>query len=337
MLKIGINGFGRIGRMILRAFYESKAKYSDIQIVCINDLTSSETNAHLLKYDSIHGLFISSVAIIDNGINVDGDNIRMISEPDINNINWRDLGVDVVFECSGRFTRRLDAIKHVESGAKKVIVSAPSEGADKTVVYGINHTTIAKEDLVISNGSCTTNCLAPVAHVLDKNFGIHSGFMTTIHAYTGDQRLIDTAHKDLRRARAAALSMVPSTTGAAKAIGLVLPNLSGKLSGTSVRVPTANVSMVDFVCLLDTQVGTQDINDVMQTAANRDLNGVLSYNDLPLVSTDFNHSTYSSIFDATETYVLESNRNMCRVVSWYDNEFGFSNRMLDTCQYIANL
>ena len=336
MLTIAINGFGRIGRMIVRAFYENQERYkNDIKIVCINDLVNKDTCSHLLKYDTIHGVFSSDVSSCQDGIK-NNDIIKIINEPDVKNINWKDLGVDIVFECSGRFTNKNDAIKHIESGAKKVIVSAPSEGSDRTVVFGINHTSISKEDIVVSNGSCTTNCLAPIASVLHEEFGIISGFMTTVHAYTGDQRLIDSAHKDLRRARAAAMSMIPSTTGAAKAIGLVLPQLSGKLSGTSIRVPTANVSMVDLVCILDKPATKDKINLSMENASSGKMRGVLAYNDLPLVSTDFNHNNHSSIFDATETYILESNPNMVRVVSWYDNEFGFSNRMLDLASYINN-
>lgn len=332
MLKIGINGFGRIGRMVLRA-YEEAGKYGNIQIVCINDLSDKKTNIHLLKHDSIHGRFGFDVSETDDGIIVNGKNIKMISEPNPEAIDWTGLGVDVVFECSGRFTKKVDAEKHIKAGAKRVIVSAPSEGADKTVVYGINHKDITDEDLVISNGSCTTNCLAPVACLLDREFGIECGFMTTIHAYTGDQRLIDTVHKDLRRARAATLSMIPSTTGAARAVGLVLPQLKGKLDGTAIRVPTPNVSMVDLKCNLKKTAKPEQINEIMKAAANGELKGVLGYNDEPLVSIDFNHSTLSSIFDSTGTTVIGD--KFCRIVSWYDNEFGFSNRMLDLAAYIA--
>lgn len=332
MLKIGINGFGRIGRMVLRA-YEEAGKYGNIQIACINDLSDKKTNIHLLKHDSIHGRFGFDVSETDDGIIVNGKNIKMISEPNPEAIDWTGLGVDVVFECSGRFTKKVDAEKHIKAGAKRVIVSAPSEGADRTVVYGINHKDITDEDLVISNGSCTTNCLAPVAYLLDREFGIECGFMTTIHAYTGDQRLIDTVHKDLRRARAATLSMIPSTTGAARAVGLVLPQLKGKLDGTAIRVPTPNVSMVDLKCNLKKTAKPEQINEIMKAAANGELKGVLGYNDEPLVSIDFNHSTLSSIFDSTGTTVIGD--KFCRIVSWYDNEFGFSNRMLDLAAYIA--
>ncbi len=332
MLKIGINGFGRIGRMILRAYSEA-AKYNNIEIVCINDLSDKKTNIHLLKYDSIHGTFAFDVKETEDGMSVDGKNIKMISEPNPELINWESLGVDIVFECSGRFTKKADAEKHLKAGAKRVIVSAPSEGADITVVYGINHKNITDADKVISNGSCTTNCLAPVAYLLDREFGIDCGFMTTIHSYTGDQRLIDTVHTDLRRARAAALSMVPSTTGAARAVGLVLPQLKGKLDGTAIRVPTPNVSLVDLKCNLSKAATAEKINSIMKSASAGELKGVLGYNDEPLVSCDFNHSNLSSVFDSTGTTVVGD--KFCRIVSWYDNEFGFSNRMLDLASYIA--
>ncbi|MBQ2177034.1 MAG: type I glyceraldehyde-3-phosphate dehydrogenase [Alphaproteobacteria bacterium] len=332
MLKIGINGFGRIGRMVLRA-YEEAGKYNNIEIVCINDLSDKKTNIHLLKHDSVHGAFCKEVLETEDGIAIDGRNIKMISEANPEVIDWRGLEIDIVFECSGRFTKKVDAEKHIKAGAKRVIVSAPSEGADATVVYGINHKSIKNNDLVISNGSCTTNCLAPIAYVLDKEFGIECGFMTTIHSYTGDQRLIDTVHKDLRRARAATLSMIPSTTGAARAVGLVLPQLKGKLDGTAIRVPTPNVSLVDLKCNLAKPATVEKINQLMKQASDGELKGILGYNDEPLVSSDFNHSKLSSIFDATGTTVI--NDKFCRVVSWYDNEFGFSNRMLDLASYLA--
>ena len=332
MLNIGINGFGRIGRMVLRA-YEEADKYNNIKITCINDLSDKKTNIHLLKHDSVHGAFCYDVKETETGILVNGKEIKMISEANPEAINWAGLGVDVVFECSGRFTKKIDAEKHIKAGAKRVIVSAPSEGADATVVYGINHKSIKDSDLVISNGSCTTNCLAPIAYILDKEFGIECGFMTTIHSYTGDQRLIDTVHKDLRRARAATLSMIPSTTGAARAVGLVLPQLKGKLDGTAIRVPTPNVSLVDLKCNLSKSVTTDEINNAMKNAYNGELKGILGYNDEPLVSSDFNHSTLSSIFDATGTTVIGN--KFCRIISWYDNEFGFSNRMLDLASYLA--
>lgn len=332
MLKIGINGFGRIGRMVLRA-HEESGRYDNIEIVCINDLSDRKTNIHLLKHDSVHGAFCKEVKETVDGISINGHNIKMISEANPEVIDWRGLGVDVVFECSGRFTKKVDAEKHIRAGAKRVIVSAPSDGADATIVYGINHKTIKDSDLVISNGSCTTNCLAPIAYILDKEFGIECGFMTTIHSYTGDQRLIDTVHKDLRRARAATLSMIPSTTGAARAVGLVLPQLKGKLDGTAIRVPTPNVSLVDLKCNLSKSASAGKINQAMKQASESELKGILGYNDEPLVSSDFNHSTLSSIFDATGTTVIGD--KFCRVTSWYDNEFGFSNRMLDLAAYLA--
>lgn len=333
MLNIGINGFGRIGRMIARAYFEAPNVHKDIEIVCINDISDKNTNIHLLKYDSVHGRAPFNVYETANGINIDGREIRIISEPDPEKIDWRSYGVDIIFECSGRFTKKADAEKHIRAGAKRVIVSAPSEGADITVVYGINHKNIDDSHKIISNGSCTTNCISPIAYLLDREFGIETGYMTTIHAYTGDQRLIDTAHKDLRRARAACMSMIPSSTGAAKAVGLILPHLKGKLDGCAIRVPTANVSLVDFKCLLKKTAAADILNDLMKSAADGELNGILGYNDDPLVSIDFNHSKESSVFDATGTKILED--KFCRVMSWYDNEFGFSNRMLDLCQYIA--
>lgn len=334
MLKIGINGFGRIGRMIARAYFENPKIHKDIEVTCINDISNKAVNIHLLKYDSVHGRAPFNISETSGGINIDGRDVKMISEPDPEKIDWKSQGVDVVFECSGRFTKKADAEKHIRAGAKRVIVSAPSDGADITVVYGINHKSINESHKVISNGSCTTNCIAPVAYLLDRDFGIETGYMTTIHAYTGDQKLIDTAHQDLRRARAACMSMIPSSTGAAKAVGLILPHLSGKLDGCSVRVPIANVSLVDFKCILKKSATEEAINNLMRSSAVGDLIGVLGYNDEPLVSIDFNHSKESSIFDASGTRVLEG--NFCRVMCWYDNEFGFSNRMLDLCQYISN-
>lgn len=333
MIRIGINGFGRIGRMIARAHFENPNAHKDIEIVCINDISEKATNIHLLKYDSIHGRAPFKITDTADGIDIDGAHIKMISEPNPENIDWKAHNVDVVFECSGRFTKKVDAEKHIRAGAGRVIVSAPSAGADITVVYGINHKDINDNHKVISNGSCTTNCISPVAYLLDKEFGIETGYMTTIHAYTGDQRLIDTVHSDLHRARAACMSMIPSSTGAAKAVGLILPHLNGKLDGCAIRVPTANVSLVDFKCILSKPTTAGDINDLMKNNSADAFKGILGYNDEPLVSIDFNHTTQSSIFDASGTKMLE--KNFCRVMSWYDNEFGFSNRMLDVCQYIA--
>ncbi|MDR0640376.1 MAG: type I glyceraldehyde-3-phosphate dehydrogenase [Holosporales bacterium] len=332
-IRIGINGFGRIGRMVLRAYIENKAKYDKIEIEYINDLSDIKTNIHLLKYDSVHGRIGYDVRETASGISVDGQDITVVSEANPERLAWDSKGVDIVLECSGRFTKRNDAAQHLTAGAKRVLVSAPSEGADFTVIYGINHTNITQEHKVISNGSCTTNCLAPIAQLLEEHFGIEYGFMTTVHAFTGDQRLVDTVHKDLRRARSAPLSMIPSTTGAARTLGLVLPNLTGRLDGAAIRVPTANVSMIDLKCTLSKTADAASINDVMKSASQDTYRGILEYCDEPLVSTDFNHSTMSSVFDATGTVLL--GQRFCRVVAWYDNEFGFSNRMLDVAQVIG--
>ncbi|MDR0695358.1 MAG: type I glyceraldehyde-3-phosphate dehydrogenase [Holosporales bacterium] len=331
-MKIGINGFGRIGRMIMRAYVESQ-KHNNLEIACINDLMDKKTNCHLLKYDSVHGQFNSAIHETDTGISVSGKEIVMVSEREPEKINWSKYGVDLVLECSGVFTKKVDAYRHITAGANRVIVSAPSEGADMTVVYGINHSGIEEKHQVISNGSCTTNCLALIAHIISRAFGIRSGFMTTIHAYTGDQRLIDTAHKDLRRARAAGLSMIPSTTGAARAIGLVLPHLDGKLDGASIRVPTSNVSLVDLKCTLGRLASVEEINDTMRAASIDEQKGILGYSDAPLVSCDFNHSSFSAIFDATGTTIVDG--TFCRVTAWYDNEYGFANRMLDLASFLA--
>jgi glyceraldehyde 3-phosphate dehydrogenase len=333
MANVGINGFGRIGRMVLRAYYENLKKYDTIDIVCINDPSDKSSSAHLLKYDSVHGVFDADVMETDDGLEVNGRSIRMVSEESPERIDWAKYAVDVVLECSGRFTKKSDAERHIKSGAKRVIVSAPSDGADVTVVFGINHRNIKEQHKIISNGSCTTNCLAPISYVLNEHFGIECGFMTTIHAFTGDQKLVDTYHRDLRRARSASLSIIPSSTGAARAIGLVLPELKGKLEGTSVRVPTANVSMIDLACTLTRPASADEINYVMSQEAAGKLNGVLKYVNIPLVSCDFNHSNESAIFDSTGTTTLDSGK-FCRVVSWYDNEFGFSNRMLDVAAFI---
>lgn len=329
-MKIAINGFGRIGRMILRAAAEKQVK--GLEIVAINDLGSLKDNVHLFKYDSVHGRFNGKVVISENTIDVGMGAIKIIAESNPEKLPWKDMGIDVVLECSGRFTKKEDALKHISAGAKRVIVSAPSDGADITVVYGLNHKNITKEHQVISNASCTTNCLAPVAYVLNKTLGIECGYMTTIHAYTGDQRLVDTIHSDPRRARAAALSMIPSSTGAAKAVGLVLPELKGKLDGTAIRVPCANVSVVDLKCFVNKETTKEEVNAFLQDAAKNELNGILEYVDEPLVSVDFNHSPFSSSFDSTQTQVV--NKKLVRVVSWYDNEWGFANRMVDLCAYL---
>lgn len=331
-IKIAINGFGRIGRMVLRALVERQEK--EIQIVAINDLCSIEENVHLLKYDSVHGRFLSDITIKDNAIQLDGQTIQMLCEKKPALLPWKNLDVDIVFECSGRFTKKTDAQAHIEAGAKHVLISAPGTDVDLTVVYGVNHTQLNKNHKIISNASCTTNCLAPVADVLQKCVGIDVGYMTTIHAYTGDQRLVDTAHNDLRRARAACESIIPSSTGAAKAVGLVLPDLKGKLDGTAMRVPTSNVSVVDFKFTTLRPASVDAINLAMQEAARGYLNGVLDVVSEPLVSKDFNHDPHSSIFDLTQTQVIDG--RFCRVLSWYDNEWGFSNRMLDVAKFWMN-
>lgn len=331
-IRVAINGFGRIGRMVLRALVERQEK--GIQIVAINDLCSIEENVHLLKYDSVHGRFSSPITVDENTIQVDRQNIQMLSEKNPALLPWKNLDVDIVFECSGRFTKKADAQAHIDAGAKHVLISAPGTDVDLTVVYGVNHTQLTKDHKIISNASCTTNCLAPVADVLQKHVGIDVGYMTTIHAYTGDQRLVDTAHKDLRRARAACESIIPSSTGAAKAVGLVLPALKGKLDGTAMRVPTSNVSVVDFKFTTLKPTSVDAINLAMQEAARGYLNGILDVVSVPLVSKDFNHDPHSSIFDLTQTQVIDG--RFCRVLSWYDNEWGFSNRMLDVAKFWMN-
>lgn len=331
--KVAINGFGRIGRLVLRAILENRR--SDIEVVAINDLGSIADNAHLFKYDSVHGPFPGTVEVLSDGLNINGHHIKVLANPDPAALPWKDLGIDVAMECSGRFTKREDAAKHITAGAKKVLISAPAEGADLTVVWGVNHKELKPEHKIVSNASCTTNCLAPVAYVLNKTIGIQHGFMTTIHSYTGDQNLVDTLHKDLRRARAAALSLIPASTGAAKAVGLVLPELKGKLDGTAVRVPTANVSLVDLTFEAKRPTSQTEINKVIAEAAEGELQGVLALNNEPLVSCDFNHNSASSIFDLTETHVV--NGTFCRILAWYDNEWGFSNRMADTAIAMGKL
>lgn len=325
-VRVGINGFGRIGRLVLRAAMEEGR--NDVEFVAVNDLGDVKTNAHLLKHDSVHGKFPGEISSDDNSITVNGHKVSVLAQSDPKKLPWKDLGVDIVFECTGRFSDKDKAIVHLEAGAPKVLVSAPSKGADKTIVFGVNQDQLTKEDKVVSNASCTTNCLAPPVYVLDKAIGVERGYMTTIHAYTGDQRLVDTLHKDLRRARGAALSMIPTTTGAARAVGLVLPHLKGKLDGSAIRVPTPNVSMVDLVFMAKRETTPEEVNSLIEEAANGDLKGVLAYNTDPLVSIDFNHDAHSSIFDASQTQVVEG--NMVRIVAWYDNEWGFSHRMSDT-------
>ena len=325
-VRVAINGFGRIGRNIVRAIYESGRK--DIEVVAVNDLGPVETNAHLLRYDSVHGRFPHEVKVEGDQINIGTEKFKVTAIKDPAQLPWKELGVDIALECTGIFTSKEKASAHLAAGAKRVIVSAPADGADLTVVYGVNHDKIGKDHIVISNASCTTNCLAPVAMVLNDAFGIEKGFMTTIHAYTGDQPTLDTMHKDLYRARAAAMSMIPTSTGAAKAVGLVLPELKGKLDGVSIRVPTQNVSVIDFKFVSKKPVTVDEVNAALVAAADGPLKGILAYTKDPLVSIDLNHNPASSTFALDQTKVIEG--NLVRVMSWYDNEWGFSNRMADT-------
>ncbi|CAA2099990.1 Glyceraldehyde-3-phosphate dehydrogenase 1 [Methylobacterium bullatum] len=332
-VKVAINGFGRIGRNILRAIHESGRK--DIEVVAINDLGPVETNAHLLRFDSIHGRFNAKVEVDGEFIVVDGQRIKVTAVRNPAELPHRELGVDIALECTGIFTSKDKAKAHLDAGAKRVIVSAPADGADLTVVYGVNHDQLNADHLVISNASCTTNCLVPVAKVLNDLVGIERGFMTTIHSYTNDQPSLDQMHKDLYRARAAALSMIPTSTGAAKAVGLVLPELKGKLDGTSIRVPTPNVSAVDLVFTAKRQTSVEEINNAIRAAADGPLKGVLAYTDQPNVSIDFNHDPHSSTFHLDQTKVMDG--TFVRILSWYDNEWGFSNRMADTAVAMAKL
>ena len=330
-VRVAINGFGRIGRNVVRAIIESGRK--DIDIVAVNDLGPVETNAHLLRYDSVHGRFPHEVKVAGDTIDAGCGPIKVTAARDPEQLPWKELGIDIALECTGIFTAREKAAAHLDAGAKRVIVSAPSKGADLTVVYGVNHDKLTKEHKVISNGSCTTNCLAPVAHVLNKTVGIEKGFMTTIHSYTGDQPTLDKLHKDLYRARAAALSMIPTSTGAAKAVGLVLPELDGKLDGVAIRVPTPNVSVVDFTFIAKRSVTPEEINEEIRKAANGPLKGILGYTDEKLVSHDFNHDPHSSVFHTEQTRVMDG--TFVRILSWYDNEWGFSNRMADVAVAFA--
>jgi len=332
-VKVAINGFGRIGRNVLRAIFEFGRQ--DIEVVAINDLGPVETNAHLLRFDSVHGRFPHEVTVDGDFINIGRGKIKVTAIRNPAELPHKDLGVDIALECTGIFTARDKAAAHLTAGAKRVIVSAPAEGADLTVVYGVNHDKLTKEHLVISNASCTTNCLAPVAKVINDAIGIDHGFMTTIHSYTGDQPTLDTLHKDLYRARAAALSMIPTTTGAAKAVGLVLPELKGKLDGSAIRVPTPNVSVVDLKFVAKRATSAQEINDAIKAAANGALKGILGYTDKPNVSMDFNHDSHSSVFHLDQTKVIDG--TFVRILSWYDNEWGFSNRMADTAVAMAKL
>lgn len=332
-VRVAINGYGRIGRNILRALYESR-RTDEIKIVAINDLGDSRVNAHLTEFDSVHGHFNYKVEAIDNTMRVDGDEILILSEKDPHALPWDSLDIDIVYECTGQFTTREAASIHLDKGAKRVLVSAPAKDADATVVYGVNHHILNADQRIISNASCTTNCLAPVVKTLNDNIGIKEGIMTTIHAYTNDQHLSDAYSNDIYRARAATLSMIPTKTGAAEAVGLVLPELKGKLTGLAVRVPTANVSLVDLCFTPKRQTSVEEINALMRSASENSLKGILEYNELPLVSVDFNHHAASSIFDSTQTLVMDG---MVKVFAWYDNEWGFSNRMLDTTIALARI
>ncbi len=332
-VRVAINGFGRIGRLVLRGIIESGRK--DIEVVAINDLGSVEANALLLQYDSIHGPFPVKVKSTKSSMNVGRGPIKVFAERNPADLPWKELGIDIALECTGIFTAREQAMLHVEAGAKKVLISAPATNADLTVVYGVNHKKLRKSHKIVSNASCTTNCLAPVAQVLNQLCGIERGYMTTIHAFTGDQRTVDTLHSDPRRARSASLSMIPTSTGAAKAVGLVLPELIGKLDGTAIRVPTPNVSMIDLVFEAKKAVTAEAINAAMVKASNGALKGVLGICDQPLVSIDFNHNPASSTFDTTQTQIVDG--KLVRVLSWYDNEWGFANRMSDTALAMAKL
>ena len=329
-IKLGINGFGRIGRLVFRA----ALNHPDVEVVVINDLTDPTTMAHLLKYDSVHGRLDLNIAVKDDMIEVEGKPVAITSIKDPEQLRWKDFGVEVVAECTGLFRDRENASKHLAAGARKIIISAPAQDPDITLVMGVNsHRYNPGQHHIISNASCTTNCLAPVAKVLLENFGIRCGLMTTVHAYTGDQRILDFAHKDLRRARAAALSMIPTTTGAARAVALVLPELEGKLNGLAIRVPTPNVSIVDFVATVEkTGITVSDVNDALKKASEESLSGILGYSDVPLVSIDFNGAAFSSIVDAATTHVID---NMVKVLSWYDNEAGYSHRMVDLAAMIG--
>jgi glyceraldehyde 3-phosphate dehydrogenase len=332
-VRVAINGFGRIGRNVLRAIAEAGRK--DIEVVAINDLAPVETNAHLLRFDSVHGRFPGEVKVNGESIDCGTGPIKVTAIKDPTQLPWKDLRVDIAMECTGIFTAKDKAKAHLDAGAKRVLISAPADGADLTVVYGVNHDKLTKSHLVVSNASCTTNCLAPLAKVLNDAVGIEKGFMTTIHAYTNDQPSLDQVHKDLYRARAAALSMIPTSTGAAKAVGLVLPELNGKLDGVAIRVPTPNVSVVDFKFVAKRSTTKDEINGAVKRAAEQQMKGILGYTDRPNVSIDFNHDPHSSVFHLDQTKVMDG--TLVRVMSWYDNEWGFSNRMADTAVAMAKL
>jgi len=331
-IRVAINGFGRIGRLVFRAAMEHPS--NEIEIVGVNDLGPVETNAHLLRYDSVHGRYPHEVTSGENWLDAGRGKVHVTAERDPAKLPWKELEVDIALECTGIFTKREAAAKHLEAGAKKVIISAPADGADFTVVMGVNHDELSADHKVISNASCTTNCLAPVAYVLHQGIGIERGYMTTIHSYTGDQSLQDTLHSDLRRARAAALSLIPTSTGAARAVGLVLPSLKGKLDGTAIRVPTANVSLIDFKFDSARETTAEEVNSLMEEAAKSNrLKGIVGINKAPTVSIDFNHDSHSSTFDVTQTQVLD--KKFVRVLSWYDNEWGFSNRMVEVAAHFG--
>ena len=332
-VRVAINGFGRIGRNILRAIHESGR--GDIEVVAVNDLGPVETNAHLLRFDSVHGRFPHEVKVEGDMISVGSEKFKVTAVKDPAQLPWKEMGVDIAMECTGIFASKDKASAHLTAGAKRVIVSAPADGADKTIVYGVNHMSLTKDDMVISNASCTTNCLVPVVRVLHDAIGIEKGMMTTIHSYTGDQPTLDTMHKDLYRARAAALSMIPTSTGAAKAVGLVMPELKGKLDGISIRVPTPNVSVVDLKFVAKRATTVQEINDAIIAASKGALKGILGFTNQPNVSSDFNHDPHSSIFHLDQTKVMDG--NFVSILSWYDNEWGFSNRMSDTAVHFASL
>ena len=331
--KVAINGFGRIGRLVARAILERDDH--DLELVSINDLADRDANALLFQYDSTHGRFPGKVEVVDNGISVNGQTIAVTSEREPGNLPHKDQGIDIVLECTGFFQSHDAAKPHLDAGAKRVLISAPAKGVSATIVYGVNQDTLTAEDVIVSNASCTTNCLAPVAKVLNDAVGIERGFMTTIHSYTNDQRMLDQMHSDMRRARGGAQNMIPTTTGAARAVGLVLPELNGKLDGSSVRVPTPNVSLVDLVFQPKRDTSVEEVNAALKAAAEGAMKGVLDYTDQPLVSSDFNHYPASSTVDSLETSVMEG--KLARVVSWYDNEWGFSNRMIDTAGAMAKL
>ena len=333
MVNIAINGFGRIGRLFLRALSENKDKHK-INVKIVNDLADMESNIHLFKYDSIHGIYNKKIKKDKNSFNIGLGKTQIISETNPLKLPWKKNKIDIVIECTGILTAKKDSLKHIKAGAKKVIISAPSDNPDITVVFGVNNEKITKNHKIISNASCTTNCLAPVANILNNKIGIETGHMTTIHSYTGDQRIVDTFHKsDLRRARSAGISLIPTKTGAAKAIGLVIPSLEGKLDGTAIRVPTANVSLIDFVFNASRNTSENEINKICTNSSKKELKNILSITNEQLVSIDFNHSPFSSNFDLTQTKVI--NKKLCRIVSWYDNEWGFANRLIDLTNYIS--